>query len=43
MRISASQPATDTMLIELAKEDKSLSEVAVVASTRRPRWPEQIR
>ncbi|MBO9200024.1 MULTISPECIES: carboxypeptidase-like regulatory domain-containing protein [Niastella] len=36
MRISASQPATDTLLIELAKEDKSLSEVAVVASTEDP-------
>jgi hypothetical protein len=35
MRISASQ-STDTMVIELAKEDKSLSEVAVVASTEDP-------
>jgi hypothetical protein len=36
MRISASQPATDTLQIELAKENKSLSEVAVVASTEDP-------
>jgi hypothetical protein len=36
LRISDNQPATDTLLIELAKEDKSLSEVAVVASTADP-------
>lgn len=36
MRISNSQAKTDTMVIELAKEDKSLSEVAVVASTEDP-------
>src|SRR3954464_9460724 len=35
MRISASQSA-DTMVIELAKEDKSLSEVAVAPSTEAP-------
>ena len=36
IRISNNQPRVDTMLIELAKEDKSLSEVAVVASTEDP-------
>jgi len=36
IRISNNLPKVDTMLIELAKEDKSLSEVAVVASTEDP-------
>ena len=36
MRISDNQPSTDTMVIELAKADQSLSEVAVVASTEDP-------
>jgi hypothetical protein len=36
IRISNNQPRVDTMLIELAKEDKALSEVAVVASTEDP-------
>src|SRR5258708_540926 len=32
MRISNTHPSTDTLLIEMSKEDKSLAEVAVVAS-----------
>jgi hypothetical protein len=36
IRISNNQPKVDTMQIELAKENKSLSEVAVVASTEDP-------
>ncbi len=35
-RISNTQPQTDTLLVELAKADQSLSEVAVVASTEDP-------
>jgi hypothetical protein len=35
-RISNSQPGADTILVELAKADQSLSEVAVVASTEDP-------
>lgn len=36
IRISNNQPLADTLLVELAKEDKSLTEVAVVASTEDP-------
>jgi hypothetical protein len=36
IRISDNQASSDTMLVELAKVDKSLSEVAVVASTEDP-------
>ena len=36
IRISNNQPLADTLLVELAKEDKSLTEVAVVGSTEDP-------